>query len=64
MAKAPRRSSKFKRPARKYRRDTPVPRDLNTPVNIGVSGKAFPVTLNTDLKWGYTQSASVTDLEF
>lgn len=59
MAKGPstyvaksRRISRIKKPR--------IPRDLNSATNLAVSGKAFPVSLMTDLKWGYTRIATVT----
>ena len=52
MAKAPsryvpksRRTSRIKKPR--------ILRDLNSSTNLSVSGKAFPVSLMTDLKWGF-----------
>lgn len=53
MAKAAYRyTPKSRRVARSYKRSR-IPSSINSTTNMSISGKAFPVTLMTDLKWGH-----------
>lgn len=53
--------SKSRKTWKKYRR-LPIPRELNSSTNLTVSGKAFPVSIMTDLKWGHCQMFNVSTL--